>query len=59
MTLIRARLPEAVEPFGVASHRATGGNPFLLGELVAEFAEHRLTGSVADATGVIEATRPR
>jgi DNA-binding CsgD family transcriptional regulator len=54
ITLIRARLPDAADQFGVASHRATGGNPFLLGELVSEFAEHRLTGSVADASEVIE-----
>jgi DNA-binding CsgD family transcriptional regulator len=54
LTLIRARLPEAVDQFGMASHRATAGNPFLLGELVSEFAERRLTGSVADASGVIE-----
>lgn len=54
MTMIRARLPEAVDQFGIASHRATGGNPFLLRELVSEFAEQRLTGSVADASGVIE-----
>ncbi len=54
ITLIRARLPDAVDQFGVASHRATGGNPFLLGELVSEFAEHRLTGSAADASEVNE-----
>jgi tetratricopeptide (TPR) repeat protein len=54
ITLIRARLPRAVDQFGVASHRATGGNPFLLGELVSEFAEHRLTGSATDASEVNE-----
>jgi DNA-binding CsgD family transcriptional regulator len=53
-TLIRARLPDAVDQFGTAGHRATGGNPFLLGELASEFAERRLTGSAADASDVIE-----
>jgi DNA-binding CsgD family transcriptional regulator len=53
-TLIRARLPNAVDEFATACHTATGGNPFLLGELVSEAAEDQLRGSAADAGGILE-----
>ena len=53
-TFIRARIPDAVEEFATACHAATGGNPFLLGELASEVAEERLGGSAADAGRVLE-----
>jgi DNA-binding CsgD family transcriptional regulator len=53
-TFIRARIPDAVQEFATACHTATGGNPFLLGELVSEVAEEQLGGSAADAGRVLE-----
>jgi DNA-binding CsgD family transcriptional regulator len=53
-TLVRARIPDAVDDFATACHSATGGNPFLLGELVSELAAEHLGGSVADAGRVLE-----
>ena len=53
-TFIRARIPDAVDEFATACHAATGGNPFLLGELASEAAEERLGGSAADAGRVLE-----
>ena len=53
-TFIRARIPDAVQEFAAACHTATGGNPFLLGELVSEVAEVQLGGSAADAGRVLE-----
>jgi Bacterial regulatory proteins, luxR family len=44
----------AVADFAAACHAATGGNPFLLGELVSEAAAERISGSVADAGRVPE-----
>ena len=38
-TIVGARLPEATEPFVAASPGGTGGNPFLLGELLRELAD--------------------
>jgi DNA-binding CsgD family transcriptional regulator len=52
-TFIRARIPDAVEAFATACHSATGGNPFLLGELVSEAAEEQVGGSAADAGRVL------
>jgi DNA-binding CsgD family transcriptional regulator len=52
--LVRARIPGAVDDFATACHTATGGNPFLLGELVSEVAAEQLGGSVADAGRVLE-----
>ena len=48
-TIVRARMPGAAQPFTTACHAATGGNPFLLGELVIEAAAERVTGTLADA----------
>ncbi len=52
--LIRSRLPTAEASFSVACHRATGGNPFLLGELLVELAEEGTTGNADDATRVLD-----
>ena len=38
MTVVRGRLPGAVDAFSAACYRATGGNAFLLGELLGELA---------------------
>jgi DNA-binding CsgD family transcriptional regulator len=53
-TFIRARIPDAAGEFATACHTATGGNPFLLGELVSEAAEEQLVGSAADAGRILE-----
>ncbi|HEY1568322.1 MAG TPA: AAA family ATPase [Solirubrobacteraceae bacterium] len=53
-TLIRARIPDAVAEFATACHTATGGNPFLLGELVSEAAAEQIGGSAADAGRILE-----
>ena len=47
--LVRARLPDAVEQFSAACHQATGGNAFLLGELLAELADQGAAGTAAEA----------
>lgn len=52
--LIRSRLPTAEDSFSSACHRATGGNPFLLGELLVELAEQGTTGNAEDAAGVLD-----
>ena len=36
----------------MACHRATGGNPFLLGELIGELAADEVRGTEEDATRV-------
>src|SRR5918999_152044 len=51
-TVVRDRLPGAVEPFAAACHRATGGNPFLLGELLRELAAEGVTGRADEVARV-------
>jgi DNA-binding CsgD family transcriptional regulator len=52
--IVRDRLPEAVASFATACHRATGGNPFLLGELLDELAAGRVRGTAMDAARVLD-----
>ena len=42
-TLVRGRLPGATAGFAQACHAVTGGNPFLLGALLTQFAAGRAT----------------
>ncbi|HET8949645.1 MAG TPA: AAA family ATPase [Solirubrobacteraceae bacterium] len=51
--IVRDRLPEAVESFATACHRATGGNPFLLGVLIDELAGGHVRGTTNDASRVL------
>ncbi len=51
--IVRTRLPEAVDSFAAACHRATGGNPFLLGELIDELAAGQVRGTAKDAGQVL------
>jgi DNA-binding CsgD family transcriptional regulator len=53
-TVVRSRLPDAVDTFTAACHRATGGNPFLLGELLSELAADRVAGAAEEAQTVLE-----
>ncbi len=52
--VVRDRLPGAVDAFGAACHRATGGNPFLLGELLGELAADGVQGEADEAAMVLE-----
>ena len=52
--VVRGRLPQAVDAFGAACHRATGGNPFLLGELLGELAADGVEGAASDVGKVLE-----
>jgi DNA-binding CsgD family transcriptional regulator len=52
--VVRGRLPEAVDAFSAACHRATGGNPFLLGELLGELAADGVDGTAEEAGQVLE-----
>ena len=52
--VVRGRLPRATDAFGVACHRATGGNPFLLGELLGELAADGVEGGAGDVGKVLE-----
>ena len=52
--IVRARIPDAVERFAAACHRATGGNPFLLGELMEELAAGDVGGTAVDAARVLD-----
>jgi tetratricopeptide (TPR) repeat protein len=52
--LVRARLPGAVDRFAAACHEATGGNAFLLGELLAELVDQGVAGTEAEAARVLE-----
>src|SRR5215216_3068094 len=49
---VHSHLPEAVDSFATACHRATGGNPFLLGELIDELGAGHVRGTAKDATRV-------
>lgn len=51
--LVRRRLPGAADPFTAACHAATGGNAFLLGELLAELADQGVTGTSGEAAAVL------
>ena len=48
------RLPEAVDAFSAACYRATGGNAFLLGELLGELAADGVEGAADEAGKVLE-----
>ncbi|HEX8104966.1 MAG TPA: AAA family ATPase, partial [Solirubrobacteraceae bacterium] len=50
--LVRRHLPEAEDGFAAACHQATGGNPFLLGELLREAIAEGRTGVAAEAADV-------
>ena len=52
--VVRGQLPDAVDSFSSACHRATGGNPFLLGELLGELAAERVSGREHDAHRVLD-----
>ena len=52
--VVRSRLPQAEDAFGAACHRATGGNPFLLGELLVELGADGVEGGAGDAGKVLE-----
>ena len=52
--VVRGRLPQASDAFGAACHRATGGNPFLLGELLGELAADGVEGAASDVGKVLE-----
>jgi DNA-binding CsgD family transcriptional regulator len=53
-TVVRSHLPQAVDGFSAACHRATGGNPFLLGELLGELAADGVQGAAGDSQRVLE-----
>ena len=53
-TMVRGRLPGAVDAFSTACHQATGGNPFLLGELLGELAADGVQGEANEADEVLE-----
>ncbi len=52
--MVRGRMPKAGDAFGAACHRATGGNPFLLGELLSELAAEGVEGTTSDVGKVLE-----
>jgi predicted ATPase len=52
--LVRARLPDADEAFCTACHEGSGGNPFMLRELLVELAAEGSTGAAAEAARVRE-----
>ncbi len=52
--LVRRHLPDAVDEFTGACHAATGGNAFLLGELLAELVDQGVLGTAGEATQVVE-----
>ena len=53
-TVVRGRLPGAVDAFCSACYRATGGNAFLLGELLGELAAEGVEGTADEAGDVLE-----
>jgi DNA-binding CsgD family transcriptional regulator len=52
--VVRGRLPGAVDAFSAACYRATGGNAFLLGELLGELAADGVEGTAEEAGKVSE-----
>jgi DNA-binding CsgD family transcriptional regulator len=52
--LVRRHLPDAVDGFTAACHAASGGNAFLLGELLAELVDQGVGGSSGEAGQVVE-----
>jgi DNA-binding CsgD family transcriptional regulator len=52
--LVRRHLPAAVDEFTAACHTASGGNAFLLGELLAELVDQGAGGSGGEAAQVVE-----
>jgi predicted ATPase len=52
--LVRRHLPGAVDEFTAACHAASGGNAFLLGELLAELVDQGVAGSGGEAAQVVE-----
>ena len=52
--LVRRHLPGAVDEFTAACHAASGGNAFLLGELLAELVDQGVAGSAVEAAQVVE-----
>ncbi|HEY8581689.1 MAG TPA: hypothetical protein VIL49_02040, partial [Capillimicrobium sp.] len=52
--LVRRHLPQAADGFADACHEATGGNPFLLGELLREIVADGREGTSAEAADVLQ-----
>ena len=52
--LVRRHLPDAVDEFTAACHAASGGNAFLLGELLTELVDQGVAGSGGEAAQVVE-----
>lgn len=52
--VVRRWLPEAVDPFIEACHRATAGNPFMLGEQLRELAAEGVAGRADEVARVAE-----
>ena len=52
--LVRRHLPDAVDAFTAACHAASGGNAFLLGELLDELASQGMVGKGGEAAQVVE-----
>ena len=53
-TVVCERLPKAVDAFSAACYRATGGNAFLLSELLGELADDGIDGTADEADKVLE-----
>src|SRR5215211_6294807 len=53
-TVVRGRLADAVDALCAACHRATGGNPFLLSELLRELVAEGAKGAADEAGQVLE-----
>jgi DNA-binding CsgD family transcriptional regulator len=51
-TLVRAAMPSADDPFCATCHEASGGNPFLLNELVVELEAHAVEPAGGQAFGI-------
>ena len=52
--LVRRHLPDAADEFTNACHAATGGNAFLLGELLTELVDQGVAGTGDEAAQVVE-----
>ena len=53
-TLVRRRLPAAADAFCSECRRATGGNPFLLGQLVGELAAQGMDGTEPNVAQIVD-----